>query len=65
MTKLSEYMHTAEAAESLGVHHNTVRKWVARGDIPIHRNPVNGCRLFKLSDLDKLLRKVAKPLKPK
>ena len=24
MTKLSEYLHTAEAAEYLGVHHNTV-----------------------------------------
>ncbi|MFN4905970.1 MAG: hypothetical protein ACK5EO_09670 [Planctomycetota bacterium] len=32
MTKLSEYMHTAEAAEYLSVHHNTVRKWASRGD---------------------------------
>ncbi len=63
MTKLSEYMHTAEAAEYLGVHHNTIRKWAARGDIPMHRNPVNGYRLFKRTDLDKLLIKVAKPVK--
>jgi len=55
MTKLTEYLHTAEAAEYLGVHHNTIRKWAARGDIPMHRNPVNGYRLFKRSDLDKLL----------
>ncbi len=33
MDKLSEYMHTSEAAEYLGVHHNTIRKWAARGDI--------------------------------
>jgi excisionase family DNA binding protein len=63
MTKLSEYMYTAEAAEYLGVHHNTIRKWAARGDIPMHRNPVNGYRLFKRTDLDKLLMKVAKPVK--
>jgi excisionase family DNA binding protein len=62
MTKLSEYMHTAEAAEYLGVHHNTIRKWAARGDIPMHRNPLNGYRLFKRTDLDKLLKKVAKPV---
>ena len=55
MTKLTEYLHTAEAAAYLGVHHNTIRKWAARGDIPMHRNPVNGYRLFKRSDLDKLL----------
>jgi len=63
MTKLSEYMHTAEAAEHLGVHHNTVRKWAARGDIPMHRNPANGYRLFKRSDLDSFLKKTARPIK--
>jgi excisionase family DNA binding protein len=62
MTKLSEYMHTAEAAEYLGVHHNTIRNWAARGELPMHRNPVNGYRLFKRTDLDKLLKKVAKPV---
>ena len=65
MTKLSDYLHTAAAAEYLGVAQNTIRKWAARGDIPMHRNPVNGYRLFKRSDLDRLLKKVAKPVKPK
>jgi excisionase family DNA binding protein len=61
MTKLSEYLHTSEAAEYLGVHHNTIRNWAARGDIPMHRNPANGYRLFKRSDLDKFQKMVAKP----
>ncbi|MCU0717127.1 MAG: helix-turn-helix domain-containing protein [Pirellula sp.] len=65
MTKLSEYLHTAEAAEFLGVHHNTIRKWAARGDLPMHRNPVNGYRLFKRADLEKLLKKAAKPVATK
>ena len=64
MSKLSEYMHTAEAAEYLGVHYNTIRKWAARGDIPMHRNPANGYRLFKQSDLEAFLKKAAKPVKP-
>jgi excisionase family DNA binding protein len=59
--KLTEYLHTAAAAEYLGVAQNTIRKWAARGDIPMHRNPVNGYRLFKRSDLEKLLKKAAKP----
>lgn len=51
MTKLTEYLHTAEAAEYIGVHHNTIRKWAGRGDIPMYRNPANGYRLFKRSDM--------------
>ena len=63
MTKLTEYLHTAAAAEYLGVAHNTIRKWAARGEIPMHRNPVNGYRLFKRTDLDKLLKKAALPVR--
>jgi excisionase family DNA binding protein len=65
MPKLTEYLHTAAAAEYIGVAQNTLRKWAARGDIPMHRNPANGYRLFKRSDLDGFLKKTAKPVKPK
>lgn len=65
MNKLSEYMHTAEAAAYLGVHHNTIRNWAARGELRVHRNPVNGYRLFKKTDLDKLLKKASEPVKPR
>ena len=34
MTKLSEYVKTAEASEILGVAQNTLRKWAERGDNP-------------------------------
>jgi excisionase family DNA binding protein len=60
MTKLTEYLQTAEAAEYLGVAQNTIRKWAARGELPVHRNPENGYRLFKQEDLKKFLAKVAK-----
>ncbi|MBM4000559.1 MAG: helix-turn-helix domain-containing protein [Planctomycetes bacterium] len=59
MTKLSDYVKTAEAAEILGVSQNTLRAWSEAGKIPVHRNPANGYRLFLRTDLDKFLRKVA------
>jgi len=65
MDKLTEYVKTAEAATLLGIAQNTLRKWAERGDIPMHRNPANGYRLFKRSDLDKFLKQVAKPVKPR
>ena len=64
MTKLSDYVKTAEAAEILGVAQNTLRKWAAEGKIPVHRNPANGYRLFRQADLDDFLRKTAQPTKP-
>ena len=62
MTKLSEYMKTAEAAELLGVAQNTLRKWAEQGKIVMHRNPANGYRLFKRSDLHEFLRKAETPV---
>jgi excisionase family DNA binding protein len=58
MTKLTEYVKTAEAAEMLGVAQNTLRKWAERGDIPMCRNPANGYRLFKRRDLAAFLKRI-------
>jgi excisionase family DNA binding protein len=65
MQKLTDYLMTAEAADMLGVSQNTLRAWAKEGKIPLRRNPVNGYRLFKRADLEKLLEKTAKPVKPK
>ena len=59
MSKLTDYLQTAEAADILGVSQNTLCKWAERGVIRMHRNPANGYRLFKRSDLDKFLKKVS------
>jgi len=61
MTKLSEFLKTAEAAEFLGVSQNTLRAWAKAGKIPVRRNPANSYRLFKKSDLDKFLAKLDRP----
>ena len=65
MIKLTDYVKTAEAAEILGVSQNTLRKWAGKGDIPMHKNPANGYRLFKRSDLEKFLARVERAVKPK
>lgn len=57
MPKLDEYVRIAEAAEYIGVHRNTLRNWGRSGKIPEYRHPVNNYRLFKVSDLEKLLKK--------
>ena len=64
MQKLSEYVLTAEAAEIIGVSQNTLRAWAEDDKIPVHRNPANGYRLFRQSDLEKFLREAAKPVRP-
>ncbi len=57
MPKLDEYVRIAEAAGHLGVCRNTLRNWGRIGKIPEYRHPVNNYRLFKVSDLDKLLKR--------
>ncbi len=64
MPKLTDYVKTAEAAEILGVAQNTLRKWAATGKIPMHRNPANGYRLFKRTDLESFLQEAEKTIEP-
>ena len=56
MMKLDEYLKIAAAAEYLGVSQNTLRNWEASGKIKVRRHLMNRYRLFKGSDLDKLLK---------
>ncbi len=60
MTKLDSYLTIKEAAEYLGVSPNTLRNWGRDDKVPMHRNPINGYRLFKITDLDKFLAKIEK-----
>lgn len=55
MTKLDSYLTIKEAAAYLGVSPNTLRNWGRDDKVPMHRNPINGYRLFKITDLDKFL----------
>lgn len=58
MIRLSDYLLTAEAAKLLGVSQNTVRTWAGAGKLPVRRNPANGYRLFRKTELVKFLKKL-------
>lgn len=59
------YVLAAETAEVLGVSQSTRRAWTASGTFPMRQNPANGYRLFRRSDLDRFLKRVSRPVKPK
>jgi MerR family transcriptional regulator, copper efflux regulator len=50
-----DYRRIKEAARVIGVSEATLRNWGKQGKIKVHRNPVNGYRLFKRSDLEAVL----------
>jgi excisionase family DNA binding protein len=60
MSNLRNYLRIGEAAELLGVSQATLRNWGRNGKIATHRNPLNGYRLYRKSDLRALLKKVAR-----
>ena len=63
--KLDEYLKIAEPAQFLGVSVNTLRKWADDGRIPIRVNEANRYRLFLREDLERFLKKTAKPVSRK
>jgi MerR family copper efflux transcriptional regulator len=50
-----DYLRIKEAARLIGVSEATLRNWCKQGKIKVHRNPVNGYRLFKKRDLEEVL----------
>jgi len=58
MMRQEGYLRVKAAAEMLGVSPNTLRAWGGAGKIPEYRHPVNNYRLYKLSELQEVLRKV-------
>lgn len=61
MEKLDGYLRIKEAAEFLGVSPNTLRNWGRDGKITEQRHPMNNYRLYKKTDLERLLRLTEKP----
>jgi MerR family copper efflux transcriptional regulator len=52
---LRDYLRVKDAAEQLGVSPSTLRNWERAGKITAYRNLINGYRLFRRSDLERLL----------
>ncbi len=58
MQKIDDYLKIKDAAELLGVSASTLRNWEKLGKLKAHRNPNNMYRLYKKSDLEKLLKSI-------
>ncbi|AMV19852.1 MerR family DNA-binding transcriptional regulator [Planctomyces sp. SH-PL14] len=56
MERLDGYLRIKDAAAFLGVSPNTLRNWGRDGKVPEHRHPVNNYRLYKETELSRLLR---------
>ena len=57
---MTEYFTIKEAAEYLNVTGQTLRNWDNSGKLKPYRHPMNNYRLYKKSDLDKLLKSIKK-----
>jgi MerR family copper efflux transcriptional regulator len=62
--KLKDFLRVKEAAEFLGVSPNTLRNWSQDGKIPVLRNPINDYRLYRKSDLERLLQRIDRQDRP-
>ena len=58
MKTTSKFLTVKAAAAYLGVAPNTIRNWDRDGKIAVHRHPISNYRLFKVSDLDHILRRL-------
>lgn len=60
MRKLCDYLTVGEAAEFLGVSEWTLRYWDRTGKLKTSHNPPSRYRLYRRSQLEELLRKIAR-----
>jgi len=51
-----QYLTVKEVARLLGVTPLTVRNWDARGKLTAHRHPMNNYRLYKVEDVEELVK---------
>ena len=58
MRKLDEYLQVKDAAAVLGVSPDTLRRWDRSWHFKAKRHPINGSRLYRREDLERLLRKL-------
>ena len=58
MAKISDYLTVGSAAEYLGVHPDSLRRWDQAGKLKPRRHPINNFRLYLLRDLDRFLAQI-------
>jgi len=58
MINFKAYLKVKEAADLLGVTVMTLHRWDAKGKLKALRHPINHYRLYKVTDLRKLLKNI-------
>lgn len=53
-----KFLTVREVAKLMGVTPLTVRNWDAKGKLVAYRNPVNNYRMYKIEDVEILLRQI-------
>ena len=53
-----KYLSVNEVAKLLGVTPLTIRNWDNRGVLSAYRNPINNYRMYKIEDVETLLRTI-------
>jgi excisionase family DNA binding protein len=56
VVKLSDFVQVKDAARLLGVSADTIRRWDRAGKLSAARHPINNYRLYKLADLEVILK---------
>jgi len=60
-----EFVLVKEAAELLGVCPNTIRSWGASGKLVEYRHPINDYRMFKRKDIERIIKRMKSPSRPR
>lgn len=53
-----KFLTVREVARLIGITPLTVRNWDARGKLVAYRNPINNYRLYKVEDVEVLMRQI-------
>ena len=53
-----KFLTVREVARLLGVTPLTIRNWDAKGRLIAYRNPINNYRLYKVEDVEVILRQI-------
>ena len=53
-----KFLTVREVAQVLGVTPLTIRNWDTKGKLTAYRNPVNNYRLYKIEDVEVLLKQI-------
>jgi DNA (cytosine-5)-methyltransferase 1 len=60
MINFKGYIKVKEAADLLGVTVMTLHRWDDKGKLRAFRHPINHYRLYKRSELERLLKRLSK-----